>query len=144
MWRLSWRCAPRDKNRSEMNLECFLRKVKWWAATSTLLKGTQVLIWVCGFPPLSKPATLRSEMTSPPWSLFSGWIYNEYHVPCRGPANLISCADVSVCCHSAEWSLPLHKHGAAHCGSVYPAHTQSSCNEQALKNTKTKARGNSN
>lgn len=74
---------------------------------------------------LLRAEQVRGDVTSPFFntSLLSVWIYNEYHNRCRDKTNLISCADMSVCCHSVERSLPLHKHGAAHRGSVYSAHT---------------------
>lgn len=56
-------------------------------------------------------------------SLLSAWIYNEHVHCCRDGADLISCADTPVCRQSAEWSLPLHKHGAAHCGSMHHTRT---------------------
>lgn len=150
MWELSLWHVSCYKNRSDgfaelVILESFLYRRRQQGlhmntrVTSTYFQATCPTsnLWVCGFSPLSKPVPFRSEVTSPVWSRLSVWIYNEYHIRCKGKANLISCADVSVCCHSAEWSLPLHKHGAAQCGSVYPADTHSRCNEQTLHNTKT-------
>lgn len=83
-------------------------------------------IWVCGFSCCPNCSTAQSR-AGLRWrhlsSLVAVGIYNEHHNRCRDKANLISRADLSHCRHSAERSLPLHEHGAAHCGSVYPAHT---------------------